>query len=361
MPVLEDEPGDPEGPCDGQPGQDHAGRRDERGAERDQQEQEAHRHQHAEDERRVAGQGLLQIVVLCRRAPDQAPGRQGTLDRVNDGASGRGGRTGGRDHLVEGPASGSRPWDGGRHPLGMGQGGQGGRLVRSGDHDLQRARRARPKRPGDLVIADSGVGRGRDDGDGRHGGSQPDHRGGGQAEDAQRGETGGKWMAPQGAPPGMEALLQLVAVRILVAVMIGAPFPTGALDAARVDAGTEAAEDGGQQGQGGCEHGHDGEHDADCHGAKRRARDEQDGGERGENSQSGEGDSLAGSGHRLGDRVHRHRPGTGIGAPPVQRGAEPDHDEQCVVDPQGEGEPGPSGEARQHCAAVGRPRRVGRS
>ena len=144
-----------------------------------------------------------------------------------------------------------------------------------------------------------------------------------------RGEVG---VAPHGATPGVQALLEAMPVGLLA----GGRAAVEA-DPSGVDPGAELAEHGGQQGEGGGQDGHDREHDAQRHGPERRGRHEQDGGQGGQHGEGGEGDGLAGGVHGLGDRVDRGGSVAGGSAAAVQGGPEADHQEQGVVDAQAPG------------------------
>ena len=147
MPVLEDEPGDSEGPGDRQGGDEDPGGGEQRRAEGDEQQEEADHGQQPEHQRGVRGEGVLEVVVLRGRAADQAAGGQDLADPVDGGPGGRRRRAGGGHDLVEGPAGVGRPGDHRGDTGGVGEGGERGALVTGGDEDLQGARGARARRP----------------------------------------------------------------------------------------------------------------------------------------------------------------------------------------------------------------------
>ena len=116
------------------------------------------------------------------REPGRAGGRGSPRRRRRPGCrrAGRGGcgRWWRPVAAVDGPVAGTtwsrvqpgvgRSGDHGGDSRAVGQGGQRGGLVGGGDDDLEGAGGAGPEGVGDLVVADPGVGRGGDDGDGRH-------------------------------------------------------------------------------------------------------------------------------------------------------------------------------------------------
>jgi len=147
------------------------------------------------------------------------------------------------------------------------------------------------------------------------------------AQHHQGGQSGEDGVAPHRLPPGVQALLEPVAVGMALS-----PSAPREVESAGVDAGAQPAQHGGQQGQGGGQDGHDRQHDAQGHGPERRAGHQQDGGQRGQHGEGGEGHRLAGGGHGLRHRRHHHIPVSWCGAAAVQGGPEAHHQEQGVVD-----------------------------
>ena len=99
-----------------------------------------------------------------------------------------------------------------------------------------------------------------------------------------------------------------------------------------VDPGAQAGEHGGKQRQRGGEDRNDRQHDPQRHAPKRRARYQQHRGEGEQHGDRRERDRLAGGVHGLGHRLARPGPVAGLDLAAFEGRAEPDDQEQGVVD-----------------------------
>ena len=158
--VLEDQPSDAEGGADGEQVRDDAERGDQRRLERDEQEQEAEHEHDADDERRLRGERLLEVVVLGGRAPDERTCGERVAEPVDRAADGRVGGIGGRDGLDERTAVAARLRRRDTGDAAVGARGRGDRRgVALRRDDLERAGGAGAEGLLHLRVADAGASR----------------------------------------------------------------------------------------------------------------------------------------------------------------------------------------------------------
>ena len=258
--------------------------------------------------RKPRGEGALEVARLGGGAAEQRSRRQLVADAVDRRVQARDGRDRGEQddaaRALHGRDRGDAPVTLERRPR--------GRRVRLAHHDLQRACGAVSERPLQqlLPLARAGVAAQR--GGGRHPRPQPQHGGGEEQQDRERGGAVGQRPRPEARAPGGEAL---------AAVIDRTAHP----HAAAVDPLAQTRQHRREQRQRRGEHHRHGEPDADRDGAKRRDRDERERQQRGDHGEAAHEDRLARGRHRDRRRVAR-------GQPRGERGAEADDDEERVVD-----------------------------